>query len=378
MYDGLPVIDVHGHMSTPPHFRAYAYNLIALRSPTRERLEIPDELMEKALAPHLAALDERAIEVQLISPRPVAMMHWERPFIVEQWTRTTNDVIAQQCRLHPARFIGVAQLPQHVTLDTRSCLEEFERCVSELGFVAAMVNPDPGADRSAPALDDPYWYPLYEKAQELEAALIVHPSITRDPRVERIPQSFQYNNLTEETLATLVLENSGVFRSFPRLVVVVCHCGGALSRFARGEARGRRGGGSLSWTSVLRSAAEGAERAWGAGAGGAAAVAPTDGGLFFDTCAYDEHFLAAAIHQRGASRMLFGTEVPGAGSHVVDPATGRRSDDLVPLIGGFGFLTIEEKRAIFHTNARSALPRLEATLDRRRDQAVARPVGPQA
>jgi len=33
MYNGQKVIDVRGHMSTPPHFRAYADDLIALRSP---------------------------------------------------------------------------------------------------------------------------------------------------------------------------------------------------------------------------------------------------------------------------------------------------------------------------------------------------------
>ena len=31
MYKGKKVIDIHGHISTPPHFRAAAYNLIALR-----------------------------------------------------------------------------------------------------------------------------------------------------------------------------------------------------------------------------------------------------------------------------------------------------------------------------------------------------------
>ena len=30
------------------------------------------------------------------------MMHWERPFLQHAWTRTTNDIIAQQCRSHPA------------------------------------------------------------------------------------------------------------------------------------------------------------------------------------------------------------------------------------------------------------------------------------
>ena len=36
MFNGKPVIDVHGHMSVPPQFRAFAYNLVALRSPGDE------------------------------------------------------------------------------------------------------------------------------------------------------------------------------------------------------------------------------------------------------------------------------------------------------------------------------------------------------
>ena len=55
--------------------------------------------MDTALKRHLRMMDERNIDVQMISARPVAMMHWERPFLVEKWSRTTNDVIAQQCRM---------------------------------------------------------------------------------------------------------------------------------------------------------------------------------------------------------------------------------------------------------------------------------------
>src|SRR5579875_2006636 len=68
MYHGQKVIDVHGHMSTPPHFRAYAYNLVALRTPSQDDLFIPDELMETALARHLKMLDENNIDLQMISP----------------------------------------------------------------------------------------------------------------------------------------------------------------------------------------------------------------------------------------------------------------------------------------------------------------------
>src|SRR3569833_9811 len=107
MYQGKPVVDVHGHMSTPPHFRAFAYNMISLRT-AEGALEMSDELMRPALDRHIRVMDEREIDTQLISPRPVAMMHWEQPFLVKHWTRVTNDVIAQICGKYPGRFVGVA------------------------------------------------------------------------------------------------------------------------------------------------------------------------------------------------------------------------------------------------------------------------------
>ena len=51
MFNGKPVIDVHGHMSTPPTFRAYGYNLVSLRTPGDE-LIISDAQMAPALDRH--------------------------------------------------------------------------------------------------------------------------------------------------------------------------------------------------------------------------------------------------------------------------------------------------------------------------------------
>ncbi|HZU06295.1 MAG TPA: amidohydrolase family protein [Chloroflexota bacterium] len=345
MYQGRKVIDVHGHMSTPPHFRAFAYNLIALRTPDEFDLDLSDEQLEMAQKRHLRMLDERGIDIQLLSARPVAMMHWERPFIVEKWTRVTNNVIHQICRLHPDRFVGIAQLPQCSTRDTSNCLEELDRCVEELGFVGALVNPDPGGDRQTPGMDKEYWFPLYERAQTLDIPLIVHPSISRDPRLESIPHSYQYNNLTEETLAVLLLEHSNVFELFPRLKVVVCHCGGALNRIRARELErsGERAGGQ-----VGMAVREEAPRRRG----------DVTQNLFFDTCAYDPDFLATAIKQRGPERMLFGTEVPGTGSDTLNPETGRPSDDLIPVIDRMEFLATEDKVKILYENALRVFPRL--------------------
>jgi predicted TIM-barrel fold metal-dependent hydrolase len=355
--DGVTVIDVHGHLSSPPQVRAYAYNLISLRSPGDGDLQLPDEAVEAARRRHVRVLDERGIDIQLLSPRPAAMMHWERPFITAAWTRTTNNLIAQMCRLEPGRFAGIGQLPQNASLSTENCLEELERCVIGLGFVGAVVNPDPGGDGSAPGMGDAYWYPLYRRAAELGATLMVHPSLSRDPRIEPLPHSYQFNNLVQETLATALLEQSNVFSEFPGLRIVVCHGGGAPRRLlADGDIldataerpravtpSGEQAGGQVGIT-------------LGAAAG---RLEPAGvGSLFFDTCCYDPHFLSAVLHQRGTGRMVFGTEAPGSGTHLVNPDTGRPSDDVLATLRGLGFLSPCQLRELVHDNPLMVFPLL--------------------
>jgi len=85
MYKDIKGVDVHGHMSTPPQFRAYAYNLIALRTPGDELL-LTEKQMEGPIERHLRMLDSHNIDVQMISQRPVAMMQWESPYLVGPWT----------------------------------------------------------------------------------------------------------------------------------------------------------------------------------------------------------------------------------------------------------------------------------------------------
>jgi predicted TIM-barrel fold metal-dependent hydrolase len=326
MFKGTKVIDVHGHMSTPPDFRAHIAGNVNLNTPSK--LKISDERLEPALQGHLKVMDERSIDLQLVGPRPVAMWHWMRPFLQENWTQTTNDVIAQSVKLHPDRFVGMAQLPQSPYLKgTKNCAEELERCVKELGFVGGYLNPDPGGKKQVPGVNDEFWYPLYEKAQALDAVLMVHPSASYDPRLEAIPHNYQINNVTEEYIAMMLYQHTSVFQDFPRLKIIICHCGGALQRFI-----------------------------------------PTDhhlghhdlsNNLFFDTCAYDDDFLTAAIRQKGVDRMLFGTEAPGSGN-APRPDTGRPGDDLVPVIDSLPILSEEDKVKIFNTNPKKVFKLLKA------------------
>jgi predicted TIM-barrel fold metal-dependent hydrolase len=317
MYNGYKVVDVHGHMTTPAVFRQFLAETVSQNTPNR-KLDMNDEQLENAQQRHLKFMDDRNIDIQLIGPRPIAMWHWMRPFLQEFWAKTTNDVIARIVKLHPDRFRGMAQLPQCSTSkDTTNLLREFERCVKELGFVGAYLNPDPAGDKQTPGVDNEYWFPLYEKAQELDAPLMIHPSITYDRRLETIPANYQMNNYLEEFVAMQLLCHSKVFETFPRLRITICHCGGGLNRFI-----------------------------------------PTDhhvgerdqrNNLFYDSCVYDEHYLEAAIKQRGVDQVLFGTESPGSGG-AVRPETGKPSDDMIPVIDGLAFLSGEDKKKIFQTN----------------------------
>jgi predicted TIM-barrel fold metal-dependent hydrolase len=358
MFQGKTVIDVHGHMSAPPQFRAFAYNLIALRTPG-DKLVMTQQQMQPAIDRHLRLLDSHNIDVQLISPRPVAMMHWERPRLVEDWTQITNDVIASQCEIWSNRFVGIAQLPQSADLDTSNCVEELERC-HRMGFVGATVNPDPGADGLTPGMDDEYWFPLYESAEHLDMTLVIHPSITKDPRAEIIAHSYQFNNVREEVLATLLFEQSDVFERYPKLRVVVCHCGGGVNRMvsmgkpvdavkqAHGIDTRVRPSGEESGGNVGGGRVKGEEHGPG----------DVDDNLFFDTCSYNPWFLEAAIKERGVARMVFGTEVPGSGSDMFNPVINAPADDVLAIIDSFDFLTTDDKLQIVHHNALKMFPLL--------------------
>lgn len=316
MYNGYKVVDVHGHMTTPAPFRQFLAETVAQNTPGR-KLEMTDEQLENAQQRHLKFMDERNIDIQLIGPRPIAMWHWMRPFLQDFWCRTVNDVIARIVKLHPDRFRGMAQLPQNKEKDTRNCVAELERCVKELGFVGAYLNPDPAGDRQTPGVHEEYWHPLYEKAVELEVPLMVHPSITYDRRLEIIPSNYQMNNYLEEFVAMQLYSHSNVFKVFPKLKIVICHCGGGLNRFIPTDKHVGQGDFSKN--------------------------------LFYDCCCYDVHYLEAAIKQRGVDRMLFGTESPGSGG-AIRPDNGRASDDLIPVLDEVSFLSAEDKKKIFQTN----------------------------
>ena len=333
MYNGTKVLDVHGHVSAPGG--GFGMLLMASNSPMASPLargsgtgDLSDDAFKERAGYHDKYMTDREIDVQVIGPRPFTMLGWMEPHLLPSWTRFTNDRIHKQAGFYPEKLLGAALLPQIASEpDISHCIPELDRCVKELGFVAAYISPDPTGRRDTPGVDQPYWYPLYEKAQEYNIPLIVHGTNCLDPRIRIVRANYQIGFTVEQFIATMLFAHSDVFQRFPKLRIVVCHGGGALDRFVP-EAGWRNGRGK-----------------------------DLSKNLFFDSCCYDENFLECMIKQRGVDQVLFGSEAPGSGG-AIRKDTGKSSDHLIPVIGGFAFLSEDEKKKIFNGNPAKVIPAL--------------------
>jgi predicted TIM-barrel fold metal-dependent hydrolase len=341
MYGNTKVLDVHSHVSSP---RGIAHALVhmlgsntpratslmqfgqGLAAPFTNGMAISDEQFRESAARHVAVIDKRSIDVQVIGPRPFLMLGWMEDHLLPSWCREVNDMIQQQCLYYPDRFLGACTLPQNPAQpDAKHMLPELERCVGDYGFVATYISPDSTGRRDTPGVDDPFWYPLYEVCEDRGIAVIVHGTNTLDRRLRVIPNNYQVGFMIEHYIATQLYQHSDVFDRFPRLRVIVCHCGGGLNRFVKGDPH--------------------------------LSSRDTSENLFFDTNSPDIDFLTTAIRQRGVGQMCFGVEAPGSGAHP-RPENGVPGDDLVPVITGFDWLTEDDKIQILNSNPQRVIPRL--------------------
>ncbi|MBF2714123.1 amidohydrolase family protein [Agrobacterium vitis] len=345
MYSQHKVLDVHGHMRAVVPASSYLALLLgsntAIPSPLsgladdpvapfltmKKRDMVPqssNEDIRKLADQHARYLEARNIDAQILGPHPVEFHGWLPSALFKEWTIFINDLIFRFCQARPDRFVGACQLPQLSTEnDASHMLPELERCVKEYAFAATYVFPDPTGRRDTPLLNHRYWDPLYDYCQEHDLPIIVHGSGSLDQRFETIPIDSQMAFVWEQYYSLMALRHSDVFERFPRLRVLICHCGGALDRFVQQS--------PLVNPKPERDLSE---------------------NLFFDTCAHDLDFLAAAVHQRTPAQMCFGSESPGTGG-LRRAGTERTVDDLVPMFAEhpkLAFLSDEEKLKILHHN----------------------------
>lgn len=333
------IIDSHGHLNAPQSLYAGQSMMLAARgSHGRENLTVNDDELRALTERTVRQMDEVGTDLQIISPRPFALMHSETPAkMVHWWAQVNNDVIARQVSMFPTRLAGMAAMPQAHDEEPAAWLPELERCVRDLGFVGVLLNPDPSEGLNLlPNLGDEYWYPVYEKITELGVPALVHSTACKNIR-----ETYSSHFSAEETIAILSVLNSRVFLDFPDLQLIISHGGGSVpyqvGRWRAGRLRKRNPGGlpDATFDESLR-------RFW------------------FDTCLYSDLALELLFRTVGTDRCLFGTERPGTGT-VLDPATGHMMDDVKYTIDSIASLTDADRAAIYSGNALS-LFKLDAHL----------------
>lgn len=183
---------------------------------------INDRLLELGKV-RLDAMDAAGIERQVLSfttPGPNAFDASEGT----QIAREANDILAGAVRAHPDRFSAFASL---AVADPQAAAVELERCVTELGFVGAMLN---GHYRGC-FMDDPKFLPIFECAEALDVPLYLHPTIPLPGLLGSYLAGYEELHMPawgfgiDTSCHWLRLALSGLFDKFPKLQIILGHLG---------------------------------------------------------------------------------------------------------------------------------------------------------
>jgi 4-oxalmesaconate hydratase len=249
----------------------------------------------------------------------------------QAWTEHCNDLIYRLTELYPENFVGVAQLPQSPGVPIKSSVEELERTVEQLGFVGCNLNPDPsGGYFTGPPLGDRYWYPLYERMCELEVPAMIHVSGACNTPYWQTTGSYY---LSADTVAFMQLMESGVFRDFPTLKLIIPHGGGAVP-YHWGRFRGLAD--MLKLPPLSEAVLE---------------------NIYFDTCVYHQAGIDLLLDVIPTKNILFASEMIGA-VRGIDPETGFYFDDTKRYIDESRMIDNAARQQIFEGNARAVFKRL--------------------
>lgn len=194
-----------------------------------------DELQNRLLdvqGRRVELMDEHGIETMILSLNAPAVQAIPDRRRAIEIAKRANDALAEECAKRPDRFRAFAALPLQ---DPDAAAQELHRCVTDLGFVGALVNgfsqDDQHGNGQEPLYYDlPRYRPFWAEVARLDVPFYLHPRnpLAQDARI--------YDNhpwllgptwafAQETAVHALRLMASGLFDDHPSLQIVIGHMG---------------------------------------------------------------------------------------------------------------------------------------------------------
>jgi aminocarboxymuconate-semialdehyde decarboxylase len=170
----------------------------------------------------LDALDQQNIDLQVISPIPIALTYWAPAAHALRFAREQNDEIARAVGASGGRLRGLGTVPLQ---DPKVAIAEMARVVDQLGLHGIEI----GTVVGGAELDDPDLRPFFQAAAESSVPIFIHPTDgSGATRCSAPLLDFAIGMHTDTSLAAYALVYGGVLAELPDLRICLSHGGGAF------------------------------------------------------------------------------------------------------------------------------------------------------
>ena len=176
-------------------------------------------------------LDKAGVDMQVLTMTTPGT-HVESPQRAAELARIVNDEFAAIMQTRRERFTALGTLPLN---DPQASVAEMERSRAEHGFKGFQVF----SNIDGVELTDPRFWPLYDKASDMELILEIHPTFPAG--VEAMSDYWLMPLLGftfDTTLTAAKLVFSGVAERYPGIKWILNHAGGVIPYLAERLDRG--------------------------------------------------------------------------------------------------------------------------------------------
>ena len=226
-------IDIHTHI-LPEHIpdfkKKFGYGkFIHLdhHKPCCARMMMDDtffrEVEENCWSPEkrMQECNHHRVDVQVLSTVPVMFSYWAQPKDGLELSQFLNDHIAGIVQKYPRRFAGLGTIPLQAP---DLAIKELERCM-KIGLAGVQI----GSHVNEWNLNAPELFPVFQAAEELGAAIFVHPwEMMGQEKMPRYWLPWLVGMPAETSLAICSMIFGGVFERLPKLRVAFAHGGGSF------------------------------------------------------------------------------------------------------------------------------------------------------